>query len=169
LEEAVYVLWSDRLVTFDDISKPESQLWNLNDPRSVRQEMLAAWVADRDGQWVLIWLLNKEFRFLAERLSLLHEYRKQQFYFSSDGESRTETWTPRFRFSSSLPVAQRMWAQQLRRFVFWHLADYANFTYLGNRLFLELSPSIQLTENGREVIGDIFGTRGLRPKHVVRI
>lgn len=154
--QAVYLLWSGKLVTFDDISKPESQLWDLIDHGSVRQEMLAAWVADRDKQRVLIWLLNKEFRFLADRLGLLHEYRKQKFYFSCDGESRTETWTPRFRASSSLTVAQRMWAQQLRRFVFWHLAVYANFTYLGNRLFLELSPTIQLTENGREAI---FGER----------
>jgi hypothetical protein len=154
--DVVYLLWRDRLVTFDDISKPESPLWNLIDLRSVRQEMLAAWVADRDKQRVVVWLLNKELRFLADRLGLLHEYRKQKFYFSCDGESRTETWTPRFRASSTLTVAQRMWAQQLGRFVFWHLAVYANFTYLGNRLFLELSPTIQLTENGREAI---FGER----------
>ncbi len=155
-ERSVYVEWSDRLVTFDDISKPESQLWNLVDPRSVRQEMVAAWVADPDKQRVLVWLLNKELRFLADRVGLLHEYRKQKFYFSCDGESRTETWASRFRASSTLTVAQRMWAQQLKRFIFWHLAVYANFAYLGSRLFLELSPTIQLSEDGRRAI---FGER----------
>jgi len=153
---AVYVLWNDRMVTFDDISTPQSPLWEMIEPSSVQGEQLAAWLADEDRQRVVIWLLNKELRFLAGRLGLLHEPRRQKFYYSCDGEYRTETWSPRFRASSTLKVAQRIWAQQLGRPIFWHLAVVAPFTRIGDRLFLKLIPTIQLTNNGRKAV---FGPR----------
>jgi hypothetical protein len=153
---AVYVLWNDRMVTFDDISNPQSPLWEMIEPSGVQKEELAAWLSDGDRQRVVIWLLNKELRFLADRLGLLHESKKQKFYYSCDAEYRTEKWSPRFRASSTLKVAQRIWAQQLGRSIFWHLAVIAPFAYIGNRLYLKLMPTIQLTNNGREAV---FGPR----------
>ncbi len=149
---AVYVFWNNRIVTFDDISRSESPLWSMIDPNSVQLEELSAWLADDDKQRVVIQLLNKELRFLANRLGLLHEYKKQKFYYPCVEEYRTEKWTPRFRASSILKVAQRMWAQQLNGFVFWHLAVIARFAYLQNRLFLKLKPTLQLTDDGRNAI-----------------
>lgn len=157
----VYVKWMNRIITFDDISKPESQLWDIVEPESVRMEELSAWLTDYDKERVIIWLLNKELSFLARKLGLREETRKNKFmkvkwkskfYYPCFEESRIETWTPRFKKSSSLTVAQRMWAQQLKRFIFWHVAVKARFTYLRPRLFLRLVPTLLITNDGREVI-----------------
>jgi hypothetical protein len=159
--EAVYAPWMNRIVTFNDISNPQIPLWDMVEPESVRMEELSAWLADDDKQRIITQLLNKELSFLARRLGLRQETRKTRFmklkwlpkfYYACYGENRIETWTPRFRKSSNLTVAQRMWAQQLRRFIFWHVAVKARFTYLGQRLFLRLVPTLVITNDGKEVI-----------------
>ncbi|MDH2901863.1 MAG: hypothetical protein PXY39_12920, partial [archaeon] len=78
------------------------------------------------------------------------------FYFQCFGESRVETWKSRYRDSSQLTVAQRMRASQLKKFIFWHLSLIANFTFLESRLYLRLTPSILLTEDGQRTI---FGSK----------
>jgi hypothetical protein len=129
------------------------------EPQSVQKEELAAWLNDPDKQRVVIRLLNKEILFLAKRIGLLDEPKKQKFYYGCDGEFRTETWTPRFRRSSTLKVAQRIYAQQLRRYIFWHLAVVARFTSLDGNLYMRLTPTLQLTDNGRKAIfGEKEGT-----------
>lgn len=152
----VYRFWNDKVVTLVNLSEPESALWGIINPSSVQMGELTAWLANSDKQRIVIELLNKELRFLAERLGVLHERKKQKFYYACDGEYRTETWRSRFRSSSTVTVGQRIWAQQLKRFIFWHIAVIGRFEYLGNHLFLKLSPTIQLTDDGRKAI---FGTR----------
>jgi len=151
----------NRIVTFNDVSEPQSPMWGVVEPESVRMEELSAWLADDDKQRVIIQLLNKELAFLAKRLGLRQETRKTKFmklkwlpkfYYPCYRDNRIETWKPRFRKSSDLVVAQRMWAQQLKRFIYWHVAVKAKFMYLGQRLFLRLVPTLVITDNGRDVI-----------------
>lgn len=153
----VYVPWNNKIVTFSDLSNPKGPFWNEIETSSIRKEDLTEWLNDSDKQKIVIRLLNKEIRFLADKLGLLREeYRKQKFYYSCDGETRTETWSPRYRTSSTLTVAQRMWANQLKRYIFWHIAVIARFRYLGNRIFLRLDPTLIITANGRKAI---FGAK----------
>lgn len=155
----VFMRWNSRMLTFEDISKPENPLRKIIDTKSIRMEELSVWMADEDKQRAITYLLNKELRFLTERLGLLHEPNREKFYYPCDGESRGETWIPRFRSSSTLTVAQRIWAQQLKRFIFWHVAVIARFTYLRDRLFLRLTPTLLLTDNGKDAIfGSTEGT-----------
>ncbi len=153
---AVYVMRNDRIISFEDLSDPNGPLWSLVRPETVGEEEVEAWLEDPDRRRIIVELLNKEIRFLAERIGLLHEPRKSKFYFSCDGDNRKETWIPRFREISTLTVAQRMWAQQLHHYIFWHTAVVARFTQLDDRLYLMLTPTLQLTEDGHHAI---FGQR----------
>jgi hypothetical protein len=109
-------------------------------------------MADDNRRRVIIRLLNKELRYVARRIGLVEEPEKQKFYYPCDGEYREETWTTRFGKPSTVKVAQRIQAKQLQRSVFWHSAVIARFTCLDNRLVLRLSPTLQITYNGREAL-----------------
>ena len=98
---------------------------------------------------VIINLLNKELRLLGDRLGVFHEPHREKFYFPCFGESRTETWTTRMGRRSDLIVARRVWDERLGRSAFFHLAVIARFIFDNGKLFLQLSPTIQLTEDGR--------------------
>jgi len=149
----VYVSWNNKIITFTDLSNPKGPFWNEIEINSIKKDDLTEWLNDHNKQKVIINLLNKEIRFLADKIGLLREeYRKQKFYYSCDGEARTITWNPRYRTSSTLTVAQRMWASQLNRYIFWHIAVIARFRYLGYRLFLRLEPTLIITINGRKAI-----------------
>ncbi len=159
LYRAVYVRWGGKMLTFDDLSRPESPLGHLIDPASVEKQELNPWLADPDRQRIIIFLLNKEICFLAESLGFFHEPKREKFYYPCQRESRTEIWVPRYKSSSKLTVAQRIFAQQLGRFIYWHVAVIAHFVSLEDRLFLALNPTIQLTNDGmRAIFGQDEGT-----------
>jgi hypothetical protein len=159
----VYIIWENKLITFNDISTPSSPLWNMVEPLSVHMEGLSSWLSDSDKQRTIIFLLNKELSFLARRLKLEQEVkitkfskRKQKpiFYYPCSAESRIETWTPRYRKSSKVRVAQKMWSQQLGRNIWWHVCIRAQFTCIEGQLFLRLLPSLLITENGKDVVSE---------------
>lgn len=153
---ATFVEWDSNIVTFDDLSNTDSPLWEGVIPTTIRSEGLSSWIEDPDKQRVLIHLLNRELRSQAYRMGLAREERRDKFYYECFSESRVEIWKSRYRDSSQLTVAQRMWASQLKKFIFWHLAVIANFTFLDSLPFLRLSPSLLLTEDGRQTI---FGSK----------
>ncbi len=155
----VFRYWNGRIVTFEDISREESPLWDKIDPNTIRIEPLSAWLGDEDKRHVVIEILNKEISFLARRLGLLEEPKKQKFYYECDGDYRTESWSPRFKTSSKITVAQRIYASQLKSYIFWHIAVIGRFRYLGSKLLLRLTPTMQLTSDGRwAVFGPTEGT-----------
>lgn len=151
-----FKFWNDRIVSFADLSDQKGPLANRVVPSSVRDEQLLAWLNDPDKQRIIIELLNREIRLHAERLGMQHEPNKEKFFFSCSGDYRTEAWKPRIKSSSTLKVAQRMWVQQLGKYLYWHIAVVARFTYVGGRLYLTLTPTIQLTDDGRRAI---FGAK----------
>jgi hypothetical protein len=154
-----YTFWNKQLVTFSDISSKQCPLFGLLDPSSVERHNLNEWLKDSDKQRIVMYLLNKELRRLANRLGLIQEEKLDKFYYSCDDEFRVVTWKPRFRASSSPKVAQRMWANQLKRFIFWHLAVIAQFTFLGGKVFLRLEPTLLITDDGhRAIYGSKEGT-----------
>lgn len=163
---AVYTEWSGQIVTFEDLSNIDSPLHDGVAPWSIESEPISVWFEDEDKKNVLVSLLNREIRIQAYRMGLAREEKKNKFYFECYGESRVEHWKSRFRESSPLTVAQRMWAGQLKRFIFWNLAVIVNFTFVGSRPFLRLNPSLLITEDGRSpLIGSKEGTIITRMTH----
>jgi len=151
-----YTFWNKQLITFSDVSSKQCPLNGLVDLSSVEKHELSEWSEDSDKQRMVVYLLNKELRRLANRLELVQEEKRDKFYYFCEGEFRVVTWKPRFKASSSLKVAQRMWANQLKRFIFWHLAVIARFTYLGGKLFMRLEPTLLITDDGHMAI---FGSK----------
>ena len=49
-------------------------------------------------------------------------------------------------------VVNKMYAEQLHKYVFLHASVFVSFSRIGDKIFLQLSPSFILTENGRRVI-----------------
>jgi hypothetical protein len=148
----ISVQWNNKAVSFSEytISKPDLSKSII--PNTIRKEVISEWLRNPDKKRVIIWLHNKELSALAVRLGMLEEPQKHKFYYACNGESRTETWKPRFRNSSTLTVAKRLYAKQLGKSIFGHLAFIAHFTQLDNKLFLVLKPTIQLTEDGQKAI-----------------
>lgn len=144
----VYLTWDGKVVTFSDLSRPTNPIWSIIEPSTISSEKTTEWLDDESRQDVVMWLLNDELGYLAWKLRMLKEERRDKFYYACDSESRKETWVPRYRTSSELTVAQRMWAGQLKRYIWWHLAVSARFRYVNKRLFLRLSPTIMLTNDG---------------------
>lgn len=148
----VFAPWEDKIATLSDLSNPGLGPLDYLDPGSLQPESFSTWFSDPDKKLVIMQLLNEEVKAVAKRIGLVQEPQKLKFYYPCDGESRAETWKTRFGRSSTLTVAQRIWAQQLKKFVYWHVAVIARFTRFENRLFLRLSPTIQLTEDGKYAI-----------------
>jgi hypothetical protein len=157
----VYVPWKNKIITFDDMSRPKSPLRSIIETSSVTSEEVTSWFADKDKSRIILQLLNKIFALFTKSIDLRQEKKltkfrkvkwKPKFYYPCFGENRTETWSPRFKKSSTVTVAQRLWANQLKRPVFWHVAVKARFTFLGGKLFLRLIPTLLITENGFDVV-----------------
>jgi hypothetical protein len=129
-QSIVYITWDGKAITFSDLSQLNNPLRRTLEISTITCQNTAAWLTDQDKQDVIIWLLNKELVYKASCIRLQKEDRKNKFYFPCDSENRKETWTPRYRKTSALSVAQRMWASQLNRFIWWHLAVSARFHFI---------------------------------------
>jgi hypothetical protein len=144
------------VATLSDLSDASDAILNSLNIDSLSPEPIADWLSHKNNKPILIQLLNAEISALANRIGLSEEPEKGKFYYQCNDESRTETWKTRSGRLSTLTVAQRIWAQQLKKYVYWHAAVIARFARFEDHLFLRISPTIQLTENGRETI---FGPR----------
>lgn len=148
----VFAPWGSGVVTLSDLSRADDATINSLNLQVISSRPTRDWLMHKDRNLLIMQLLNDEIRALTRRIGLLEEPRKLKFYYQCNEESRTETWKTRSGRLSTLTVAQRMWAQQLKKYIYWHIAVTARFARFGERIFLRLSPTIQLTENGSEAI-----------------
>ena len=156
---AIYISSNGQIITFEDLSNTKSPLFDGVIPSTIQSESLASWIEDPEKRRLLTYLLNKELRFHAFDKGLVHEEKKNKFYFQCSGETRAELWQSRYRDSSRVTVAQKMWAEQLHKFIFWHMSVIANFAFLDSHLVLRLSPSLLITADGkRAIFGNKEGT-----------
>jgi hypothetical protein len=152
----VSISWENRSISFDDLGDPANPIWQTVEGSTVMRDSFDAWQTDSTRRPVLVRLLNKEMAYLARMMGLEKEFERYRYFYPCNGDSRTETWKPRFRDTSQLAVARRIHSQRLTREVFIHLAVNAQFTVLDDRIFLQLVPTLVLTEDGRK---PIYGER----------
>jgi len=141
--------WESEEATFEDLSDIRNPLWNRMTTDSIRKHEVGSWLADEDKSKILIELLNKELRFLARRLGLMKMEGTDRYYFPCDGEFLKVSWRPRFRESSDLTVARKAYLPVLSKTVFIHYAVNAGFDHFENRVYLGLSPTLILTDDGK--------------------
>lgn len=161
-----FVPWNGKIVSFCNLLEINEAFSLRISKESIKKEDVQSWVQDPDRRRVIIWLLNNELSLHVGKIGLSEEPSKHKFFYSCAEESRKEAWKSRFRASSEKTVAQRIWAEQLHSFVYWHIAVNARFTSLYNKIYLRLIPTIQITEDGRNAIfGEKEGTIITRLTH----
>ena len=161
-----FVPWNGKIVSFYNLLEINESFARGIIKESTKREDVQSWVQDSNRRRVIISLLNKELSLHVSNIGLSEEPNKHKFFYSSTEESRKEVWKSRFRASSEKTVAQRIWADQVHSFVYWHIAVNAHFTSLHNNLYLRLNPTIQITEDGRNAIfGEKEGTIITRLTH----
>lgn len=115
------------------------------------------WLMNEERRRTVVQLLNNEVATLGQKLGLLTD--REKMYYPCEGLKRTKAWRPRFRERSERIVAQRMYAYQLGRPIWVHPAVIARFQSLKDRIFLRLTPTFLITEDGvRAIFGPKEGT-----------
>ncbi len=154
-----YVTWNHKLISFEDLSNPNGSISHKVKHTTAQRENLDEWLKDPDKERLVIYLLNKEIISVAIQNGMSYDRTKHKLYYQCDGDDRKIKWTSRFRTSVTRTVAKRMYAQQLHRFIYWHVAVIPKFIYFDGRLFLRLSQSMILTEDGKiTIFGAVEGT-----------
>jgi len=144
----VSMQWEEETVTFEDLADPRNPLWAAVNTESIASEPLNDWLVEDDRARFVVALLNKELRFLLRRIGLEKVEARHLFYYPCYQDSLAKNWKPRFRESSQLLVAKKMYIPKLRRDMFVHLAVQTAFTIIDTRIFLRLSPTLILTGDG---------------------
>jgi hypothetical protein len=152
LESLQYIEWKGNAITFTDLSSVNKSISNGPEFQTIRAEETQSWVLEPEKRRLLIQLLNLGLSNQIKDLGLVEEESKRKFYFPSSEEVRKEIWKPRFRNSSQVTVAQRIWIEQIKSFIYWHTAVNAKFTSIRDRVFLQLNPSVQITVDGSKAI-----------------
>ena len=151
-----YILSNKQLITFVNLTTYNGSLRTFINLNTIHNEPTIRGLSEENKQRKVIALLNKEIATHCHKLGLLHEPNKNKFYFPCDADNREEQWKPRFRISSTRLVAKKIWAEQLKRYIYWHIAVNARFTVVSDKIYLILSPSIQITNEGKTAT---FGER----------
>jgi len=128
---------------------------------SAVRENLDDWLSDPDKQRIVMSLLNKEVMLIAKKygMTVNDERGRIKVYYQCQGQDRRIGWKSRSGRTVIRTVAKRMYASQLHRDIYWHVAFMPRFVYLDRKLFLQISQSMTITEDGRKPsIGSKEGT-----------
>jgi len=104
-------------------------------------------------------LLNKELFIHNRNIGLSNDIRNNHIYFYPTRKPKLQmTWKSRYRKSTRI-VAQRIYINSLKQYVFWHLAAEMRFIHIENKYFINITPKIILTRDGsRSIHGFREGT-----------
>lgn len=143
--------WNRKIVTFENLQDGNNPYSKLVDQSSITRESVDSWIVDSDKGKLIIELLNRELKHYAMSKGLFYSQNRDKLYYPTISETRKESWKGRYS-KSTRQVAFKMYAEQLRKFVYCHVAFYANFIKIGNKIFLRVLPTFILTENGKKSI-----------------
>jgi hypothetical protein len=79
-----------------------------------------------------------------------HEKTKK-LYYPTTIDSRIESWPTRYKGVSQKTVAKRMWAEQVKHYIFIHVAVKIAVIRIKEKFYLKLNLSSIITEDGRRV------------------
>lgn len=141
----------DRVVTFHDLSDAEGPFATVIRTDDVQREATSAMLADEDDRRLVVSLLNMAISRHARRRGIVADEEKlDRFYFPPrDGRKNVVTWKP-FRSTAHRSVAKPV--ERDGRVLFWvHLGAYLSVVFLANKLYLKVTPTWVLTEDGQRV------------------
>lgn len=154
-----FKIWEDKVVTFENLLDNENPYRNLVKVTSIRMEPIEKWISDINRNRILVELLNQEFIYHSMSLGLFYSKKDNKLYYPTHNKLKKIVWRSKER-RSTRTVAAHMYAKQLNRNIYWHVAFSPSFLQLGiGKFFLEIMPTFLLTEDGiHQIRGSEEGT-----------
>lgn len=146
-----YRHYEGKIVTFQDLSDPNDIHHELVSRDDISYESTGKWLDDGDKENVVISLLNKEIGEKARQQGMRCFDKTKKIYYPTSTDYRIESWPTRYKGVSKKTVVKKMWAEQLHRFVFVHLAVKSSVVKLGGKFFLKLNLTRVISDDGRNV------------------
>jgi len=154
-----YRHYEDKIVSFQDLTEPNDIHHQLVSRDDISHESTGNWLDEGDKENIVISLLNKEIGEKARQQGMRYFDKTKKIYFPTDTDTRIESWPTRYKGVSKKTVAKKMWAEQLHRTVFVHLAAKAVTIKTGGKFYLKLNLTRVISDDGRNVsTGEREGT-----------
>ncbi|MGY4884131.1 MAG: ATP-binding protein [Nanobdellota archaeon] len=150
--------WNKKLVTFENLEDDMNPYSKLVKKDSISRELVSSWLSDIDKSRIIMELLNRELFHYAIGKGFYYDKNKLFYPLLTAEFKREQSWGGRYRKSSKV-VAASIYADKLKRSIFWHASFFASFVRIQDKIFLEITPTFTLTDDGRKVIsGFLEGT-----------
>lgn len=141
----------DTIITFHDLESSEEILHEIIDPDEVEVYDMAEFVSDPVDRNIVVALLNMAIaRHMHRRGLAIDETRFQRFFFPpDDGKERVIEWIPAKKKAKR--TVTKPYLRNGTASGWMHHACYIKVMYLASRLYIQLSPTRLLTDDGRKV------------------
>ncbi len=143
----------DKIVTFHDLEASEGPFASVIQDEALERIAVEDLLQDEDDRKVMVSLLNMAVARHANRVGLVIDDTKQgRFFFPpKDGGPNVISWVPK-KIRASRTVAKP--CVRDGKTVFWrHLGAYLKILFLANRLYLQVTPTWVITDDGFHVRG----------------
>ncbi len=149
----IFRLSEGRILTFYDLESPDGPFSGIIDDSEVEVIPTVELLRDEDDRKLVISLLNMAIDRHAQRVDLrIDETKQGRFFFPpKDGEENVITWIPR-KIRASRTVAKP--CTKDGKVQFWrHQGAYLRMVFLANKLYLKITPTWVITDDGYRVKG----------------
>ena len=144
--------WNKKIVTFENLYNENNPYQKLVKPETIVKEPIDYWLDEPDKNRIIVELLNKEFKHYAIRQGMFYFKQKDKLYYPTTLEKRREGWRSRYG-KSTRTVAAKMYAEQLKKYIYWHAAFFSNFIQIEKgKFYLKILPTFVITEDGKHAI-----------------
>jgi len=145
-----FILKNKRLYTFDNLKNPSSIFFPIIAYDEITEEESNEWIANEDKRRDLMRLLNLSLKFyILDRGYIRYDKKYRRFVFLlKDGKDNYFKWKPGSRVVPRV-LAKRVYGRNGQSYC-WHNCAELRFMFIGNQLFLKITPSITFTKDGYE-------------------
>jgi len=150
-----FKIWNGKILTFENLYDVGNVYGKLVQTSSIKKEPIDKWLEDPDKNRIIVELLNRELKHYAMGKGFFYFDDKNKLYYSALATQRKETWKGKYGISTRT-VAAKMYAEQLKRFIYWHAAFFPNFLQINKKFYFRILPTFIITEDGKK---PIFGPR----------
>ena len=144
-----YRPYEDKIITFQNLSNQMNVHSELVYADEIHQEPIADWLDKGDKERIIISLLNKEIVDKARSQGLRFDENTDRLFYPTNDDERSEEWPTRYKGVQKKQVAKKMWAEQLKRYVFSHAAIRTSAMRIGEKFYLRLNLTMTITDDGR--------------------
>lgn len=151
----IFRTFKNRIITFHDLEATDTPFASMIDDSEIEIIPSASWIQDEDHRKILISLLNMTVSRHAIRNKLIPDdtKRSNRFYFpiGENAEANEVEWRPTRSKKACRTVAKPCTSLD-GKVLFWrHQAAYLKIQFLANKFYLQIIPTIVLTDNGSTV------------------